>query len=140
MYRITSPLDLYTPFTKGLLTEAQFKDWEQFKKDEIVGRTDEEIKNIHKDVESKRLQRWATAMGLGVDPVQSAIKKGEKPNIPINYVPENRFFLPEGESIVSEKVMNEIKAETRCKIAKIVAENGRPVTAGQSLFYFEPAS
>src|SRR5882724_10568494 len=32
------------------------------------------------------------------------------------------------------KVMNEIKAESRCKIVAIVAENARPVTAGQPLF------
>jgi acetyl-CoA carboxylase biotin carboxyl carrier protein len=37
------------------------------------------------------------------------------------------------------KVMNEIKAEARCRIAKIVAENGRPVSAGQTLFQIEPA-
>ena len=37
------------------------------------------------------------------------------------------------------KVMNEIKAESRCRIVKIVAENGRPVTAGQTLFQIEPA-
>ncbi len=36
------------------------------------------------------------------------------------------------------KVMNEIKAEKRCKIVKIVAENGRSVTAGQALFHIEP--
>jgi len=37
------------------------------------------------------------------------------------------------------KVMNEIKAESRCKISKILAENGRPVTAGQPLFQIESA-
>ncbi len=37
------------------------------------------------------------------------------------------------------KVMNEIKAESRCRIVKIVAENGRPVSAGQTLFQTEPA-
>jgi len=37
------------------------------------------------------------------------------------------------------KVMNEIKAESRCRIIKIMAENGRPVTAGQALFQVEPA-
>jgi acetyl-CoA carboxylase biotin carboxyl carrier protein len=36
------------------------------------------------------------------------------------------------------KVMNEIKAETRCRIVKIPAENSRPVTAGQTLFLTEP--
>ena len=37
------------------------------------------------------------------------------------------------------KVMNEIKAESRCKIIAIPAENGRPVSAGQILFHIEPA-
>jgi acetyl-CoA carboxylase biotin carboxyl carrier protein len=37
------------------------------------------------------------------------------------------------------KVMNEIKAETRCRIVKILAENSRPVTAEQPLFQVEPA-
>jgi acetyl-CoA carboxylase biotin carboxyl carrier protein len=37
------------------------------------------------------------------------------------------------------KVMNEIKAESACRIVKILAENGRPVTAGQVLFHIEPA-
>jgi acetyl-CoA carboxylase biotin carboxyl carrier protein len=41
--------------------------------------------------------------------------------------------------IEAMKVMNEIKAESRVKILKIVAENGRPVTAGQPLFHIEPA-
>jgi acetyl-CoA carboxylase biotin carboxyl carrier protein len=38
------------------------------------------------------------------------------------------------------KVMNEIKAERRCRIVKIVAENSRPISAGQPLFLTEPAS
>ena len=37
------------------------------------------------------------------------------------------------------KVMNEIKAETPCKIVKILVENGRPVAAGQILFRIESA-
>src|SRR5262245_40264770 len=37
------------------------------------------------------------------------------------------------------KVMNEIKAENRCKITSILVENGRPVTAGQALFEIESA-
>ena len=41
--------------------------------------------------------------------------------------------------IEAMKVMNEIKAESTCKIVKILAENGRPVTAGQVLFQIEPA-
>jgi acetyl-CoA carboxylase biotin carboxyl carrier protein len=41
--------------------------------------------------------------------------------------------------IEAMKVMNEIKAEHRCKIVKILAENSRPVSAGQALFLVEPA-
>ena len=41
--------------------------------------------------------------------------------------------------IEAMKVMNEIKAESRIKVLKILAENGRPVTAGQALFHIEPA-
>jgi len=37
------------------------------------------------------------------------------------------------------KVMNEIKAESRCKIVKILVENSRPVNAGQALFQVENA-
>ena len=37
------------------------------------------------------------------------------------------------------KVMNEIKADKRCRIARITAENSQPVTAGQPLFMVEPA-
>jgi acetyl-CoA carboxylase biotin carboxyl carrier protein len=37
------------------------------------------------------------------------------------------------------KVMNEIKSESRCRVVKILAENSRPVTAGQVLFHVEPA-
>jgi acetyl-CoA carboxylase biotin carboxyl carrier protein len=35
------------------------------------------------------------------------------------------------------KVMNEIKAESRYKILKILVENGKPVTSGQDLFLIE---
>jgi acetyl-CoA carboxylase biotin carboxyl carrier protein len=41
--------------------------------------------------------------------------------------------------IEAMKVMNEIKAESRCRILKILAENSRPVAAGQALFLVEPA-
>jgi acetyl/propionyl-CoA carboxylase alpha subunit len=37
------------------------------------------------------------------------------------------------------KVMNEIKAESRLRIVQIVAENSRPVAAGQALFLVEKA-
>jgi acetyl-CoA carboxylase biotin carboxyl carrier protein len=41
--------------------------------------------------------------------------------------------------IEAMKVMNEIKAEKRCRIVKIAAENSRPVTVEQDLFWIESA-
>jgi biotin carboxyl carrier protein len=35
------------------------------------------------------------------------------------------------------KVMNEIKAERRCKVLSILPENGDPVTSGTTLFLVE---
>ncbi len=62
--------------------------------------------------------------------------------------PTSASFVKEGDSldagqtlciVEAMKVMNEIKAESRCRILKIVAENGRVLSAGQALFQFEPA-
>ena len=41
--------------------------------------------------------------------------------------------------IEAMKVMNEIKAESRVKIVKILVENGKPVTSAQDLFQVEKA-
>jgi acetyl-CoA carboxylase biotin carboxyl carrier protein len=41
--------------------------------------------------------------------------------------------------IEAMKLMNEIEAEVRGRIAKILVENGQPVEFGQSLFFLEPA-
>ena len=41
--------------------------------------------------------------------------------------------------IEAMKVMNEIKATSKVKISKILAENGKPVNAGQPLFEIEKA-
>ena len=38
------------------------------------------------------------------------------------------------------KVMNEIKADMRCRIVKILVENAKPVTKGQPLFHVEPTA
>jgi biotin carboxyl carrier protein len=37
------------------------------------------------------------------------------------------------------KLMNEIKAETKGRIVKILVENGQAVEFGQALFVVEPA-
>lgn len=57
--------------------------------------------------------------------------------------PEATPFVEEGDMVEAEqvvciieamKLMNEIKAETRGKIAKILVEDGHPVEYGQTLF------
>lgn len=62
--------------------------------------------------------------------------------------PTNPPFVKEGDAVEvgqtlciveAMKVMNEIKAESACRIARIAAENGRPVAAGQALFLVDPA-
>lgn len=61
--------------------------------------------------------------------------------------PQSVPFVKEGEIvnagsnlciIEAMKVMNEIKSDVRCKIIKILVENGKSVTKGQSLFQVEP--
>ena len=60
--------------------------------------------------------------------------------------PDGAPFVDVGKSVTEDtvvciieamKVMNEIKADQRCKIVKILAENSRPVAAGQALFVIE---
>ncbi len=57
--------------------------------------------------------------------------------------PTSQPFVVEGDVIDSGKtlciieamkVMNEIKSEKRCKIVKILVENGQAITAGQDIF------
>ena len=57
--------------------------------------------------------------------------------------PESAPFVKVGQEVTEEtvvciieamKVMNEIKAETRGVVAEVVAENGKPVQFGQTLF------
>lgn len=61
--------------------------------------------------------------------------------------PQSAAFVQEGESVEAGKtlciveamkVMNEIKAESRCKILKILAENGKSVSKEKPLFQVEP--
>lgn len=60
--------------------------------------------------------------------------------------PSSPAFVKEGDVVdagkticivEAMKVMNEIKAESRVKIVKILVENGKAITAGQDLFIIE---
>jgi acetyl-CoA carboxylase biotin carboxyl carrier protein len=94
----------------------------------------------------------ATVTGNGPAPV--ALDSRESIKAPLAGVfyrassPTGAAFAKEGDVVQAGqtlciveamKVMNEIKAEKACRIAKIAAENARPVTVGQPLFWIEPA-
>lgn len=84
----------------------------------------------------------------------AATPKGESIDAPLAGVfyrasgPTSAPFAKEGDVVIpgqtlciveAMKVMNEIKADKNCRIVKIAAENSRPVTVGQPLFWIEPA-
>jgi acetyl-CoA carboxylase biotin carboxyl carrier protein len=63
--------------------------------------------------------------------------------------PSSPPFVKEGDTVAygdilciveAMKVMNEIRSNRPGKIKKILAENGKPVAAGQDLFLLDPAS
>ncbi len=62
--------------------------------------------------------------------------------------PTSAPFVKEGDTVAygdllciveAMKVMNEIRSDKPGKIKKILAENGKPVSAGQDLFLFDPS-
>lgn len=62
--------------------------------------------------------------------------------------PESDVFISEGSDVTESsvvciveamKIMNEVKAGVKGKIAKILVENGEPVEYGQPLFMVKPA-
>lgn len=88
-------------------------------------------------------------------PVEKEAKAAAHPSIksPINGVfyrsasPQSPSFIKEGDTVnpgttlcivEAMKVMNEIKSDSRCRIVKIMVENGKPVSKGQDLFHIEP--
>ena len=85
-------------------------------------------------------------------PAEAAIPSGETVKSPITGVfyrapsPTSSPFIKEGDVaevgktlciVEAMKVMNEIKADRRIKILKILVENGKPVNAAQDLFLVE---
>ena len=61
--------------------------------------------------------------------------------------PQSASFVKEGDLVEvgstvciveAMKLMNEIKADCRCRIVRILVENAKPVTKNQPLFYIEP--
>jgi acetyl-CoA carboxylase biotin carboxyl carrier protein len=88
------------------------------------------------------------------EPVPEAAPAGQTVKSPITGVlyrapsPASPPFVKEGGVVdagktlcivEAMKVMNEIKADSRMKVLKILVENGKAVTAGQDLFLVEQA-
>lgn len=74
-----------------------------------------------------------------VSPIVGTFYRSPAPDAP-PYV-EVGQVVEKGQSfciVEAMKLMNEIEAEFRCKIVKIVKENAQPVEFGDVLFYVEP--
>jgi acetyl-CoA carboxylase biotin carboxyl carrier protein len=74
-----------------------------------------------------------------VSPVNGVFYRSPSPGAP-PYVNEGDIVSPGTVLCLIEamKVMNEIKAEKKCKIIKILCENGSSVSIGTKLFLVEP--
>jgi biotin carboxyl carrier protein len=98
------------------------------------------------------LRRKTDFLTTGEPPLPSTFKTILSPITGIFYrasSPQSPPLVKENDSVdagttlcivEAMKVMNEIKSETRCRILKILGENGKPVTKGQPLFHVEPGA
>lgn len=109
MYKVTSPKDVYLSWNKALLPEDELKAWEEYKSEELRGRTDAEIQAIKSEPEAFRLRKWCNISGLGIDEMQELFKKGEIQRLPVNYQSELKFKIPVGESYINERQYKELK-------------------------------
>lgn len=110
------------------------------------------LKRYQKEVSPKTvpLRRRSDFSPENGVPVSSSLKVISSPIIGVFYCassPQSAPFVKEGKTVEAGatlciveamKVMNEIKSDIRCKVVRILAENGKPVSKGQSLFEVEP--
>lgn len=104
------------------------------------------------DVSDKKLEKVHPKIEEVIENVKSEEVKGEEILSPLNGVfyrspsPGAAPFVKEGDVvspgsvlciIEAMKVMNEIKAEKKCKILKVLCENGSSVSVGTKLFLVE---
>ncbi|MCS7231692.1 MAG: biotin/lipoyl-containing protein [Elusimicrobiota bacterium] len=103
-------------------------------------------------VSDKKLEKVHPKIEEVIENVKSEEVKGEEILSPLNGVfyrspsPGAAPFVKEGDVvsagsvlciIEAMKVMNEIKAEKKCKILKVLCENGSSVSVGTKLFLVE---
>jgi acetyl-CoA carboxylase biotin carboxyl carrier protein len=93
----------------------------------------------------------AATLVAGPAPDSAGLVPVESPMVGTFYrapAPGAEAYVKEGDTvekgavlciIEAMKLMNEIEAEVRGRIAKILVENGQPVEFGQTLFLLEPA-
>lgn len=104
-------------------------------------------------VHLKRAAKRPTTASLGVFDLPEStgtLHRLQSPLAGIFYLsssPARPPFVQEGDTVAvgmtmciveAMKVMNEIKADQRCRVVKILIENGKPVHAGQPLFLLQP--
>ncbi|OGS17634.1 MAG: acetyl-CoA carboxylase, biotin carboxyl carrier protein [Elusimicrobia bacterium RIFOXYA2_FULL_40_6] len=134
---------LYQLALQERLEEIEFKDKDFYVR---IKRPGKRIKTVVQQVEVAQVEALAAAAApaTAVEPVYSQTIKS-----PLNGVfyrapsPTSPTYVKEGDMVdpgatlcivEAMKVMNEIKAEKRSKIVKILVENGKPVNSGQDLF------
>ncbi len=109
------------------------------KKEEKVEPT---FKNLSETIQVKQssLDNSQEISGETVDsPINGVFYRSPSPNSP-PFVNEGDI-VPAGSTlciIEAMKIMNEIKADKKCKIIKILCENGSSVTVGTKLFVIQP--
>ena len=111
------------------------------------------LKRLSKENPSKAqfpLKRRTDFVDILPEPPPSSFKTIASPIMGVFYrasSPQSPPLVKEGDAVEqgatlciveAMKVMNEIKAESRCKIVKILVENSKPVTKDQPLFHVDP--
>jgi biotin carboxyl carrier protein len=117
-----------------------------------------ELKDKNSYVKLRRRTKKSIKPSVSQDstgtPVVDTTPKGMPVKSPLNGIfyraasPQSAPFVKEGDVVEQEavlciveamKVMNEIRAERKYKVLKILIENGKSVNADQNMFLVEPA-
>lgn len=123
---VNDRVPIYRSWSFSLMTEEQRSDYEQFVRDEEAGRTQQEIAKLRQQPISLRIKKWANAKGIGDDPELRAFRDGKTKSLPLNYEAENKFCLPIGETILTEKQLEDLKPFVKREIKQTVKPGMMP--------------
>ncbi|MFH0806847.1 MAG: biotin/lipoyl-containing protein [Elusimicrobiota bacterium] len=135
---------LYQLALQERLEEIEFKDKDFYVR---IKRPGKKIKTVVQQVETVQISETPQAPAVPASsaepvydqtiksPLNGVFYRAPSPTSP-TYVKEGDVVDPGTTLCIIEamKVMNEIKSEKRCKIVKILVENGKSVNSGQDLF------